>query len=44
MGDAAQQGICHFRVAKYLHSFVERQIRGDDQRGLFVKLADQMTV
>lgn len=33
MGDAVEQGGGHLRIAKYLHSLTERQVRGDDQRG-----------
>ena len=42
VGDAIQQGGRHLGIAKNLHPFGERQIRGDDQRGLLVKLADQV--
>jgi hypothetical protein len=40
--DAIQQGRGHFGVAKNRHPFGKRQIRRDDQRGLFVELTDQV--
>ena len=42
VGDAIQQCRGHFGIAENLHPFGERQIRGDDLRGLFIKLADQV--
>ena len=42
VGDAIQQGRGHFGIAKNRHPFGKRQIRGDDQRGVLVKLADQV--
>ena len=42
VGDAIEQGCGHFGISKNRHPFGKRQIRRDDQRGLFVKLADQM--
>ena len=42
MGDAVEQGGGHLGIAEYAHPFGEGQVGGDDQRGLLVKLADQM--
>ncbi len=42
VSDAIQQGRGHFGVAKNRHPFGKGQIGGDDQRGFFVKLADEM--
>jgi hypothetical protein len=42
VGDSIQQGRGHFGVAKNRHPFGKGQIRGDDQRGLLVKLTDQV--
>jgi hypothetical protein len=39
VGDAIEQGGGHFGVAKNRDPFGKRQIRGDDQRGLFVRLS-----
>ena len=36
MSDAIEQGCGHLRVAKHLHPFAERQVRGNDQRGFFI--------
>ena len=42
MGDAIEQRRRHLGVAEHAHPFGEGQVGGDDQRGLLVKLADQM--
>jgi len=42
MGDAIEQGSCHFGIAEHGHPFGERQVGCDNQRGLLVKLANQM--
>ncbi len=42
VGDAIQQGRGHLGIAKNRHPFGKGQIRGHDQRGLLVKLADQV--
>ncbi len=42
MGDAIEQGGGHLGIAEHAHPFGEGQVGGDDQRGLLVKLADQM--
>ena len=42
VGDAVQQGGCHLRVAEDTYPFCEGEVGGEDQRGLFVKLADQV--
>jgi len=42
VGDAIEQGCGHFGIPKNRHPLGKGQIRGDDQRGLLVKLADQV--
>lgn len=31
----------HFRITKHLNPFAKRQVGCDDERGFFIKLADQ---
>ena len=42
VGDAVEQRRGHLGIAEDPHPFGEGQVGGDDQRGLLVKLADQM--
>jgi hypothetical protein len=42
VGDAIQQGCRHLGIAENRYPFGKRQIGGDDQGGLFVKLTDQV--
>jgi len=42
VGQAVQHRGGHFGVAKNLRPVGKSEIRGDQQRGVFVKLADQM--
>ena len=42
MGQAIQQCGGHFGVAKHTDPFTKAQIGGDDQRGFFIELADQV--
>ena len=42
MGQAIEHGGRHFGVAEHLGPVGEGKIGGDEQRGVFVKLADQV--
>lgn len=42
MGDAVEQGGGHFRIAEHGYPFAEGEVGRDDQRGLFIELADQV--
>ena len=42
VGQAIQQGRGYFGVHEDLHPFSKVEIRGHDQRGFFVELADEM--
>lgn len=42
VSDAVEQCCGHFGVAENADPFAEGQVGGDDQRGLFVELADQV--
>ena len=42
MGQAIEHGGRHFGVAEHLGPIREGEIGGDQQRGIFVKLADQV--
>ena len=42
MGDAIEQRGSHFRIAEDGRPLTEREVGGDDHRGAFVKLADEV--
>ena len=42
MGDAVQQRRGHLGIAEDLHPFSEAEVGGDDQRGAFIELADEV--
>ncbi|MNG10737.1 hypothetical protein D3C84_942270 [compost metagenome] len=42
VSDAVEQCCGHLGVAKITDPFAEGPVGGDDQRGLFVELADQV--
>jgi hypothetical protein len=42
MGQAVEHGCGHFGVAEHLRPIGEGEIGGDEQRGVFVELADQV--
>ena len=42
VGQAIEQGGCHFRVYEDRRPFLEGQVRCDDYRGSFVEPADEM--
>src|SRR3546814_13854765 len=42
MGEPIEQRGGHFGIAEHGRPFAERQVGGDDDRGVFVKSADEM--
>ena len=42
MGDAVEQGCRHLWIAEHSHPLTELQVRCNDQRNLFIKLAGQV--
>ena len=42
MGEAIEQRGGHLRIAEHVRPLGEAEVRGDDQAGVLVELADQM--
>lgn len=42
VGDAIEQGCGHFWITEYADPFCEGEVGGEDHRGFFVELADQV--
>ncbi len=42
MRNPVKQRSRHLCITKYLHPFTERKIGGNNQRGLLIKMADEM--
>ena len=42
MGEAIEQGGGHLGIAEHVDPFGERQVGGNNDRGLLVELADKM--
>ena len=42
MRDSIKQSGGHFCITKHLNPFAKRQVGCDDERGFFIKLADQV--